>query len=432
MDLKTKIKNRDDFSLKFADAPFDINNILNPGWAEPTYDDFFKRMVDEPVLLNQSTVLPMTALQHDLDMLTADVELDSQRDSTGNSAKLTQNELSPNMDRKQLIAQPLQAKTVISDNFLEENIEGEDFLSNYMNLLADNMGPAFEMWGLYANTTATPVSGEGTGYNMTNGVLAQLQTVAADANNESKGIADLVYGNNVGEGILNAVQQYVEQDGNISNARIVLPPAVHSKFMLEIAKNKDTAAQGAVTTFGFVSGDRTVHHNGIARIIDAAAHGRTGRCTCRIAADGTASHCKCSGIVHAAAGGLSAGSFAALRRIAADGTASHCKCSGIIHAAAISCAAVSLRTVAADRTACHRKGAFIADTTAAVSITSCCDYRIAADFTAHHGKHGIFTDQDSRALGCTIESYAIVSARHLHVAHNDRNRRAHGKRRHCR
>ena len=253
MNLKTKIENREDFSLKFADAPFNSNNILNPGWAEPTYEDFFKRMVDEPVLLNQSTVLPMTALQHDLDMLTADVELDSQRDATGNSSKLTNNELSPNMDRKQLVAQPVQAKSVISDNFLEENIEGEDFLSNYMNLLADNMGPAFEMWGLYANTTATPVSGEGTGYNMTNGVLAQLQTVAADANNESKGIADLVYGNNVGEGILNAVQQYVEQDGNISNARIVLPPAVHSKFMLEIAKNKDTPLGDAVFQDGNIT-----------------------------------------------------------------------------------------------------------------------------------------------------------------------------------
>ena len=157
------------------------------------------------------------------------------------------------MDRKQLITQPLQAKTVISDNFLEENIEGEDFLSNYMNLLADNMGPAFEMWGLYANTTASQVAGEGTGYNMTNGVLAQLQTVASDNNNESNGIANLVYNNNVGVGILNAVQQYVEQDGNISNATIVLPPAVHSKFMLEIAKNKDTNLGDAVFQDGNIT-----------------------------------------------------------------------------------------------------------------------------------------------------------------------------------
>lgn len=253
MNLKTKIENRTDFSLKFADAPFTNAGVLEAGWKEPTYEEFFERMAEKPVLLEQSTVLPMSALQHDLDMLDGDLDFESQRDNTGVSQPLTSVETEPDLLRKQLIAQPLQAKTVISDNFLEENIEGEDFLSNYMNLLADNMGPAFEMWGLYANTTATPVAGEGTGYNMTNGVLAQLQTVAADANNEAKGIADLVYNNNVGEGILNAVQQYVEQDGNISNARIVLPPAVHSKFMLEIAKNKDTALGDAVFQDGNIT-----------------------------------------------------------------------------------------------------------------------------------------------------------------------------------
>ena len=139
MNLKTKIKNHDDFSLKFNDAPFNQNGIRNPGWAEPTYDDFFLRMVDEPVLLNQSTVLPMANLQHDLDMLLPSVELEAQRDASGRSTPLTQTELDPGMNRKQLIAQPLQAKTIVTDNFLEENIEKEDFLTTYMNQLADEM-----------------------------------------------------------------------------------------------------------------------------------------------------------------------------------------------------------------------------------------------------------------------------------------------------
>ena len=64
--LKTKIANREDFVMKFVDTPI-TGDKVSPGWAEPTYDDFFTRMVKEPVLLNQSTVIPMTALQHDLD-----------------------------------------------------------------------------------------------------------------------------------------------------------------------------------------------------------------------------------------------------------------------------------------------------------------------------------------------------------------------------
>lgn len=253
MDIKAKIKNREDFSFKFADAPFNENGILNPGWAEPTYDDFFNRMVDEPVLLNQSTVLPMTAAQHDLDMLTAEVELDSQRDSTGKSLPLTSNETEPNLGRKQLIAQPLQAKTVITDNFMEENIEGEDFMVEYTNLLADAMGPAFQRFGVFADSSATQVAGEGTGYKMTDGILAQLKAVASDSTNDAYGFAKLTYKDNIGQGILDAAVRYVEQDGNIKNATIVLPPQVHAQFMVEIATDRDTTLGDAVFQDGNIT-----------------------------------------------------------------------------------------------------------------------------------------------------------------------------------
>ena len=246
MNLKQKIKNHEDFTLKFNDAPFNQNGILNPGWAEPTYDDFFLRMVDEPVLLNQSTVLPMTALQHDLDMLTTDVELDSQRDNNGVSTSLNATETVPNMERKQLVAQPLQARTIISDNFLEENIEGADFLTTYMNELADSMGPALETWGIFADTTVSTVTGEGTGYKMTNGILAQLKSISVNQNTDAKGIASLVYKDNVGDGILNAIETYIDQEGNIKNATCVLPPQIHAKLMIEIARNRETDLGDAV------------------------------------------------------------------------------------------------------------------------------------------------------------------------------------------
>jgi len=246
MNLKEKIKNHEDFSLKFNDAPFNNNGILNPGWKEPTYDDFLLRMVDEPVLLNQSTVLPMTALQHDLDMLTTDIELDSQRDNNGTSTPLNATETVPNMERKQLVAQPLQARTVVSDNFLEENIEGADFLTTYMNELADAMGPALETWGIFADTTVATQTGEGTGYKMTNGIISQLKTIAEDTSTDAKGLANLVYKDNVGDGILNAIEAYIDQDGNIKNATCVLPPQVHAKLMIEIARNRETDLGDAV------------------------------------------------------------------------------------------------------------------------------------------------------------------------------------------
>ena len=150
------------------------------------------------------------------------------------------------MERKQLVAHPLQARTVISDNFLEENIEGQDFLTTYMNELADSMGPALETWGIFADTSVATQTGEGTGYKMANGIIAQLKTIANNSNTEAKGIADLVYRDNVGDGILNAIETYIDQDGNIKNATCVLPPQMHAKLMIEIARNRETALGDAV------------------------------------------------------------------------------------------------------------------------------------------------------------------------------------------
>ena len=100
-------------------------------------------------------------------MLTAEVELDTLRTTTGASAPLTSTETEPDKNRKQLLAQPLQAKTVVTDNFLEENIEGENFMDLYMGLLAEAMGPAFQRFGIFADTSVSTVSGEGTAYKTT-------------------------------------------------------------------------------------------------------------------------------------------------------------------------------------------------------------------------------------------------------------------------
>ena len=120
MNLKEKFLQKQQFTYKFADNPFDANGVLEAGWKEPTYKEFFERMADKPVLLEQSAVIPMTALQHDLDMMDTDFDFESQRDkATGVSLPLTENEIDKGFGRKQLNAQPLQAKTVLTDNFLE-------------------------------------------------------------------------------------------------------------------------------------------------------------------------------------------------------------------------------------------------------------------------------------------------------------------------
>lgn len=241
------LKNRDKFLLKFDDAPFDTNGVLKPGWAEPEFDKFVYRVADKPVLLEQSTVIPMAGLEFDLDNLEMDLELETQRDSsTGLSTGLTSVETNASRDRKVLIARPLQAKSVIPDNWLDENIEKENYLDLHLSMIADELGPAFEKWGIYADTSVSTVSGEGTGYKMTDGILTQLKAISADSNLDEHGLAKLVYQDNIGNGIVDAILRYIEQDGDISGARCVLPPTIYARLMAEIAQDRNTNLGDAV------------------------------------------------------------------------------------------------------------------------------------------------------------------------------------------
>lgn len=239
------LKSRENFMMKFDDAPFDSGK-LNPGWAEPSYDKFFQRLVDTAELLNQSTVFPMTALQHDLDMLTGEIELETQRTSTGTSSGLTSVETIPGKTRKQLVAQPLQAKTIITDNFLEENIEKEGFMDTYLGMLSDTMGPAFERFGIFADTSNAGATGVPTGYGTTDGILKQLTNISTNTSVDANGLSHLVYQNQIGNGILDAIERYIDQDGNIKNATCVLPPQIYARLMIEIANSRETDLGDAV------------------------------------------------------------------------------------------------------------------------------------------------------------------------------------------
>ena len=241
--IAEQFRNREQVMMKFSDAPFTGSAVLNPGWAEPTYDDFFLRLEDIPVLVNQSTIIPMTALQHDIDDMSLNVEFDAQRNmSSGRpstSTGLTSNETSPTFKRKQLLAQPLQCKTIITENWLDENIEGTRFLDKYLGRLGEAMGVGFERWALFAKKGSSTVSGEGTGYALADGILAQLEAVAVDGT-ANKGIANAVATNNILEGIVNSILAFIDQDGDIVGTTLLLPPTIYARLMAEIANNEKT------------------------------------------------------------------------------------------------------------------------------------------------------------------------------------------------
>ncbi|MBP3226541.1 MAG: hypothetical protein J6M08_06435 [Methanobrevibacter sp.] len=235
--IEDKILSNQNFNVKFADGIFDADGKLNPGWAEPEFEDhFFIPVQHEPVLLQQSRVIPMNSAQYDLDDLEVELDFDAQRStSTGQSLPLTSNETVPTRKRKQLLAQPLQAMTSISRNFLLENIEKEEFLTTYTSYIGQQTGPGVERFGIYADTNTSTQTGEATGFTTTNGILSQAKAIQADNTNDAHGVAPLVYSNNALEGLLDAAELYVEQDGDMKNANIVVPPQMYTKVVRDIA-----------------------------------------------------------------------------------------------------------------------------------------------------------------------------------------------------
>lgn len=238
--LEDKILGQQNFNVKFADGAFDADGKLNPAWAEPDFEeDFFTPVQHEPELLKQSRVVTMSALMYDLDDLEINLDFDAQRNtSTGESLPLTSNETVPDFKRKQLLAQPLQAMTSISRNFLLENISKEEFLSIYTSEVGKATGPAVERFGVYADSSVSTQTGEKTGFTMCNGLLAQAKAIAADSNNPAAGFAPLAYSNTALEALLNAAEIYADQDGNMKNANIVVPPQMYSKVVKDVAKRE--------------------------------------------------------------------------------------------------------------------------------------------------------------------------------------------------
>ena len=235
--LEERILNEQNFNVKFADGAFDANGKLNPAWAEPEFEnDFYTPVQKEPELLKQSRVITMKSLMYDLDDLEINLDFDAQRDTTtGASTGLTSNETVPKFTRKQLLAVPLQAMTSISRNFLLENIADEEFLSIYTSYVGEQTGPAVERFGIFADSSVTTVTGEATGFATNNGLLAQAKAIAADSTNPASGFAPLAYSNTALESLCNAIELYIDQDGNMKNANAVVPPQMYSKIVKDIA-----------------------------------------------------------------------------------------------------------------------------------------------------------------------------------------------------
>lgn len=273
--LKSEINN----DYAFPDAPLketgpDITvndpidySTMTPGWLEPQdSQSFITDMIDEPVLLHQSTVITMGSLMQDISYLDVDFKWESQRgkssaqsvydadgneykivaDPKGKSIKLEQiKRTDPDMSRKQLLARPIHARSWLTDNFLEENIMRQNFLPFWKNFLAQKSGPAFEALHLFAKMSGEETVERGSASLLVRGLLGQFDRVSNDSGklvpeNEPQGFSRVVFGDNIVNGLFDVILEYGDQEGDSLKNTLLLPPQIISRLKAEIAADRET------------------------------------------------------------------------------------------------------------------------------------------------------------------------------------------------
>lgn len=138
--------------LKFVDQG---NTSLNLGVLQiAKLAEFIKEMKESTVLLDAARLQPMTSDIMDIDRITQEVELESpvRNPSTG---EITLTDQDPTFAVNTLEAKKFRARTRLTQDAIDVNIEGQGLMNTMQTLLAQAGGRAMERVFLYGDTSQT-------------------------------------------------------------------------------------------------------------------------------------------------------------------------------------------------------------------------------------------------------------------------------------
>lgn len=156
--------------IKYVDTG--ASSLNNGVLQTAKLDRFIQKMKDATVLMDAATLVPMSSETMDLDRMDLDVELESPvRDpETGN---MTLSDQEPDFKVNQLNAKKFRAKMRITQDALDENIEGQALINTVDNKLAAAGGRAAERVFIYGDTSQTSNEIPG-GYKAINGWIKKV------------------------------------------------------------------------------------------------------------------------------------------------------------------------------------------------------------------------------------------------------------------
>lgn len=244
------VLNNKGFIVKFGGSSYtgaDTNNKQNPGWMLETQENKLIEDIDEKTsVMKDALFIGMEARQHALDYLFVRADLTPMSTNgglmSGSIDSLT--ETIPIFARRELDARPFTAYTYVPKQFVWENVDKESFLPAYEKLLAEAAGVSAESVGMYAIKDATKTTD---GYAQFDGVFKQLQTVAAETDDEiirenGKGYYGIIdrtpsTGTIVAQ-LMDLITSFSAQKGEVSNAVIYTSTTFRGALLAEAAKRE--------------------------------------------------------------------------------------------------------------------------------------------------------------------------------------------------
>ncbi|MDR0911106.1 MAG: hypothetical protein LBM96_00715 [Methanobrevibacter sp.] len=273
---KNTIRTHQPFILKWNDNPGDTGS-LNPAWAEATTpDSFLDKAAAATTILDASHVIDMKTLEYDLKYLEVKVDLEYQRASAAlNTTTQTytdgrptrtfedgqsipsNRETIPEFKDNRLRAEPFIARTPTSVNFLEENIEGKNFLTKIESKLAAATGVSFESIGIYGTKgelAPAEIANKATGYGAIDGFIKKLEIIKASSENDYVGVSDVTIDPNesILDDLKDIILQYVLQGGAIGNSVFYVPTLVEFTARSAISARQTPLGDASITTNGQV------------------------------------------------------------------------------------------------------------------------------------------------------------------------------------
>ena len=166
------------------DKPLQSSGVATDGVIAGQASEFITRVEEESELLGMLRYIEMDGETQDIQSLRVRANLQNMEKLSGNVGAQVDNitsltETLPGILKETLVAKMFTAFTKIGKGFIKTNIEKEGFISKYESLLAPACAFSAEQIAVFGKI---PVSGQtSAGYEALNGILAQLDAVAADS-----------------------------------------------------------------------------------------------------------------------------------------------------------------------------------------------------------------------------------------------------------